>query len=560
MKLPPGVFGPSALLRLLRHHSTRFGAGAVAVVAISGLSNALVLATVNAAAEQASAQEGTGRYLALFAIILALFVVSQRAILVTTVIEVERILDQIRVRLTDLIRHADLLPIERLGRSRIYASMQSETVTISQAAQMITNAFQSAVMVAFSFVYLAWVSKAAFAITLIMTLLAAGFFLRKNAELMATLHESTQRENEFFDALTHLLDGFKEVRLSRPRGDELFDRLASISTGVREIKSSTGTRFALQFVFGQASLYLMIGAIVFLLPRLAGEYTQVVMKVTASILFIIGPLSNLLVTVPIWTRANVAAENIEALEGELTRTATANGQPPAAGPGTVEQIRLQDVTYEYEDPHGGAPFRIGPINLTVRGGETLFIYGGNGSGKSTFLKVLTGLYPPQTGTMSIDRTVFGPEQAAGYRSHFTAVFSDYHLFDRLYGLHGVSAERVRALLEDVELQTKTEYVEDRFTTLDLSVGQRKRLALVVALLEERPIVVFDEWAAEQDAHFRRRFYEEIVPQLKAAGKTVIAVTHDDRWFGTADRVLRMDYGELTEPDGAEPPRKKRMAR
>jgi putative ATP-binding cassette transporter len=549
MKIAPGFFGPSALLRLLQQHSTRFGAAAVTLVAISGLSNAAVLATVNAAAEGASTDKGTGRYLALFAIVLGLFVYSQRAILTTTVVEVERILDKIRVRLTDLIRRADLLPIEHLGRSEIYSSMHSETVTISQAAQMITIAFQSALMVLFSFAYLAWISRAAFILTFIMTSIAAILFLRRNAEMTGLLHESTQRENEFFSALTHLLDGFKEVRLSRPRGDDLFQRLQSISGGVRDIKTSSGTQFAVQYIFGQTALYLMIGAIVFLLPEIAGEYTQVVMKATASILFIVGPLSSLLVTVPIWTRANVAAENIEALETELLKTATVNGSEPALPDEKVDQVRLRDVTYEYDDPHGGKPFKIGPINLSVRGGEVVFIYGGNGSGKSTFLKVLTGLYPPQSGTMSINRTVFTPDEAAWYRSHFTAVFSDYHLFDRLYGMKGISAARVRELLADVELQDKTQYVEDHFTTLDLSVGQKKRLALVVALLEDRPIVVFDEWAAEQDAHFRRRFYEEIVPRLKAEGKTVIAVTHDDRYFQVADRMVKMEYGELTEPDG-----------
>ena len=549
MKSVVGFFGPSALLRMLRQHSTRFGYGAVALVAVSGLANAAVLATVNAAAEGASADKGTGRYLALFALVLALFVYSQRAILVNTVVEVEKILDKIRVRLTDLIRRADLLPIEHLGRSQIYSSMHSETVTISQAAQMITIAFQSALMVLFSFAYLAWISRAAFVITFALTLLAAILFLRRNTEMTRLLHESAERENQFFSALTHLLDGFKEVRLSKPRGDDLFEHLEGISAGVRDVKTVSGSQFAIQFIFGQSALYLLIGAVVFLLPEIAGEYTEVVTKATASILFIIGPLSSLLVTIPVWTRANVAAENIETLEEQLMKTATANGSESAPADEKIDQVRLQDVTYEYDDPRGGKPFKVGPINLTVRGNEVVFIYGGNGSGKSTFLKVLTGLYPPQSGTMSINRTVFTTSQAAWYRSHFTAVFSDYHLFDRLYGMKGVSADRVRALLHDVELQDKTQYVDDHFTTLDLSVGQKKRLALIVALLEERPIVVFDEWAAEQDAHFRQRFYEEIVPRLKAEGKTVIAVTHDDRYFHVADRMIRMDYGEITDPGG-----------
>jgi putative pyoverdin transport system ATP-binding/permease protein len=174
----------------------------------------------------------------------------------------------------------------------------------------------------------------------------------------------------------------------------------------------------------------------------------------------------------------------------------------------------------------------------------LFIVGGNGSGKSTLLRILTGLYHSQSGSITMDGTLISQETAVWYRSHFAVVFSEYHLFDRLYGLGNVPAERVNEMLQLMQLTDKTAYKNGRFTSLDLSHGQRKRLALLVALLEDRPILVLDEWAADQDPPFRRFFYEELLPQLKQQGKAIVAVTHDDKYFDRADRVVKMEYGEF----------------
>jgi putative ATP-binding cassette transporter len=187
---------------------------------------------------------------------------------------------------------------------------------------------------------------------------------------------------------------------------------------------------------------------------------------------------------------------------------------------------------------------VGPLDLEAHAGEILFIVGGNGSGKSTLLKTLTGLYHPHSGAITLDDTLIGQENATWYRSHFAAVFSEYHLFERLYGLYDMEPERVRELLVTMQISDKTSFEGARFTTLDLSQGQRKRLALLVAILENRPILVLDEWAADQDPSFRRYFYEELLPQLKREGRTVIAVTHDDKYFNVADRVVKMEYGEI----------------
>lgn len=184
------------------------------------------------------------------------------------------------------------------------------------------------------------------------------------------------------------------------------------------------------------------------------------------------------------------------------------------------------------------------MNLVITAGEVLFIVGGNGSGKSTLMKVLTGLYPATAGELRVDGRSLGPENVAAYREMYSPIFSDFHLFSRLYGLLDVDDQAVLDLLRQMQISDKTSFQNGRFTKRDLSTGQRKRLAMIVALLEDRPICLFDEWAADQDPEFRRYFYEELIPSLKRRGKTVIAVSHDDRYFHCADRVVTLEYGKI----------------
>ncbi|MBH9340157.1 cyclic peptide transporter, partial [Pseudomonas aeruginosa] len=108
------------------------------------------------------------------------------------------------------------------------------------------------------------------------------------------------------------------------------------------------------------------------------------------------------------------------------------------------------------------------------------------------------------------------------------------------------------------VQTATQYQQRRelaptgsgrdgnFSTPDLSTGQRKRLALINAWLEERPVLVFDEWAADQDPAFRRVFYTELLPDLKRQGKTIIVISHDDRYFEMADQLIRLSAGKVVK--------------
>ena len=209
-------------------------------------------------------------------------------------------------------------------------------------------------------------------------------------------------------------------------------------------------------------------------------------------------------------------------------------------------IALSGASFAYVDRNGAPGFAVGPLEAEFRAGEITFITGGNGSGKSTMLRLLTGLVPLWEGCLLADGEPVAPERMQSFRDQISAVFSDNHLARRLYGIDSDCAERANRLLERLEMRKKAAVRDGAFTTIDLSLGQRKRLALVTALLEDKRVIVLDEWAAGQDPYFRRVFYEEILSELKQQGKIVICVTHDDRWFGVAGRVLHMDEGRFAE--------------
>ena len=541
------------LVRLVRRGSSRFDLDFAGLVIFAGLANAALLAIFNAAAENASNEAANGRLLVLFGVTIGLYAYAQRYILFTSITEIEKTLSGIRVEVANRIRNTELDELESLGRGEIFGVVARATQTVSQAASTLVMALQATMMVAFSVAYLAILSKTAFVITVAMSTIGIFFHLRRVHALKAMLDAAQRKEDEFLGLLTHLVEGFKEVRLRKSRSRGLFQHLRRVSNNVQQVKTETGREFATHVIFAQLMFYVLLAAIVFLLPRLSSEFSTVVLKLTAAILFIIGPLGSIISSIQVYSAANVAAQSIFDIEERLVVVGPSSDlhEDATATPlAAFTRIKMIDALFEYPDVGTGNVFRIGPLNLEVNFGEILFIVGGNGSGKSTLLKTLTGLYHAQSGEIEMDGRRLSVDSAEWYRSHFAAVFSDYHLFESLYGLEGVSSERVAQLLDLMQISDKTTYDHGRFSTLDLSHGQRKRLALLVALLEDRPILVLDEWAADQDPLFRKFFYEDLLPKLKQQGKTIVAVTHDDKFFHCADRVVKMEYGEFIPFNGA----------
>ncbi|MBM4254550.1 MAG: cyclic peptide export ABC transporter [Deltaproteobacteria bacterium] len=537
------------LIRFLLKESNAslYSLGGMAV--LSGIMSVVLLAIINVAAASVEDQQSTTRFLFLFAIALAMYILAEKSLLVSSTTLVETILKDLRERLTNKIRYAELLPLEGIGRARIYASVNTEIQAISQTTQPMIHACQAACLVLFSLVYLGYISLIALLLMLVLTAVGLSIHFHRMREMSDSLKEAFVRDNRFFEALTHILDGFKEVKMHESRSRDLALHVQDASAAVADLKISIGTRFANDFAISQTIFYLVVGGIVFLVPQLSATYSSVVMKATATILFIIGPLTNLIGTLPLFGQAGVAIERIYELERQLDSYVDAragqNGESPAVSlVKAFECIDFSGVTFQYTDRQGFPLFTVGPLDLHIQSGETVFIVGGNGSGKSTFLKLLTTLYYPPAGQIQLDGAPLTTDTYARYRNLFSIIFSDFHLFDRLYGLPDVDPTRVEHLLQFLEIQDKTSFVDGRFVNQELSSGQRKRLALLVTLLEDRPIQVFDEWAADQDPIFRRYFYEHILLDMKRQGKTIIVATHDDRYFHVADRVLKMESGKF----------------
>jgi len=276
-----------------------------------------------------------------------------------------------------------------------------------------------------------------------------------------------------------------------------------------------------------------------------GIESQVLVGYTLVVLFMITPLTIILNQIPVLERAYVAAENIEELGFTLKATTPESLAPVSTTGARWQQLDLIDVTHSYRQDGGSAEFKLGPINLTFQPGELIFLIGGNGSGKTTLIKLLMGLYEPESGEIRVDNKLVTMNERDDYRQQFSAVFFDFYLFERLFGFEAkdVDAESQR-YLDLLQLSHKLTIKGGQLSTVDLSQGQRKRVALLNAYLEDRPIYIFDEWAADQDPQFKEIFYYQLVPELKSRGKTVIVISHDDRYYGLADRLIKLESGKI----------------
>lgn len=519
---------------------------------ISGLANASILAVINAAAGSVSDLELNYKYLFMFIIALAINIITQRYLFDKSSTIIERIVHGIRVRLTGKIRRAEMVDLDAIGKGEIYNRMTQQTSEVSQSAGVIIAALQSAIMVSFSVMYLATISLWAFALTILIVVIGISVYLNKEKFIVQFIHKTNASEVKLFNALTHLLDGFKEVKLSQDRSSDLSNHISTVASEVRGHRVQTERLYNWNYIFAQSFFYVLVAVMVFILPRFIEMYADNVTEIAAVILFIIGPLSTVVSGFPAYTKANIAVLDINDLEKNLDHM---NGRPHNFDKSVQQRIasfstvELKGVEFSYYDVQKDALFKTGPIDLTIKKGETLFIVGGNGSGKSTLLKLLTGLYTPEEGKIKVDDLPITGQNVQEYREQFSAIFSDFHLFDRLYGIKDWSKDQINSLIREFQLDDKTSFVDGVFTNLNLSTGQKKRIAMIVALLENRPICVFDEWAADQDPEFRRYFYYDLIPKLKQTGKTIIIVSHDDQYFSTADRVMRMDYGQLSAYSG-----------
>ena len=530
----------------------------VAMTAVSSVATMLLLVLTNLGAEYA-ADQGVVRielmvgYLVVFGILLA----SRGFALTQSATAAERGVLRFRLRVIDKVRRADLGFVEQQGGVAAYASLTQDVGLISQAVVFLIPVAESVLILLFIGLYLVWLSPPSLLAVLAIYAVTLPVYLLRFARTGSQLRRAATADGSFFEQFVELLHGFKEVKLNRRESDAFHAHLVETGADAVRLKLASSERQTNDVIYAGSILYLALLAVAFAIPSLVPEASTTVYKVAAAVLFMIAPLTHLLNGAPTLAKADAAVSNLYALEERLDEALSAPMDAPPPMPlREFESIRLQGVEFRFVGHDGRPGFAVGPLDLGVRRGERIFVVGANGSGKTTLIKLLTGLYRPERGQVLLDGTPVADTDQARYRSLFTSVFDDFQLFERIYGIAELEPNVVNEWLAELGLGHKTRYSTTGYSTTELSTGQRKRLALLESVLKGRPICVFDELAADQDPEFRRRLYEELLPQLSASGRTLVIVSHDEQYFHTADRLVEMRDGQLTEValDRAEGPR------
>ncbi|MCB9048813.1 MAG: ATP-binding cassette domain-containing protein [Lewinellaceae bacterium] len=535
---------------------------------ITGMANAALISFINTGAEYVTNDQVSHRVALLFLISLMIYILGKRYVAMRSAVLVEAILNKIRYRLADKIRHAELATLEARGTSPFYARLGQDTVKVSNFTASVITAIQAVILIVFTTLYISTISIKAFVLVTIMLSVCFLVYSSRRKVFRTMWLKLSEYETRFYEKLGHILDGFKEIKINRSKNESVLQDFALVNEEMKDYKTGLVQAYIRLSIFSQAFFFILLGSVIFVFPQFHEEYATNIIKITAAILFISGPFEIVLNGNQQLANANSSARNILELEAELEEVLRQNEMTIEAQnhPEAFEElpfsdnIRFHNLSFAYPPVKGrDYIFEVGPIDLTIKKGELIFITGGNGSGKSTFLKLMTGLYQPKAGQILVDvdeagrpDTTVTPANYQQYRNLFTTIFTDFHLFDKLYGIRETDPADINAVLKNMELPAdKTTYRNGGFTNLRLSTGQKKRLALTTCIIEDKPIYIFDEVAADLDPEFRDKYYYQIIRELRARNKTVIVVSHDRYYWTVPDRLLEMANGKMRELTRAE---------
>lgn len=505
---------------------------------------------------QAALTEALLQFLGLLLLLLAMAASAQVALTALG----HRFVYDLRRQVVKRVLDTDIERLEAVGGPAILASLSSDLRNLTLAFVQLPGLLYGAVLTLAAFLYLAWLSWSLFLVTLAWMTVTLGLGWLLVTRLNRHLQLLRDAENRLYEDYQALIEGRKELALNRARAQRFFEEDFEVSASAYRDHVTLADRYnAIASNWANTMVLGTIGLAFYLANGLGWASTEVAATYALTILFLRTPLVMAVGALPPLMAGQVALERVEALA--LAPAAETFAEPAAAFASDWQRLELRGVEYRYQTQGDEQGFDVGPLNLTLRRGETVFLMGGNGSGKSTLARLLTGLYQPQCGVIAVDGRVVGEADRPAYRQLFASVFTDFHLFDRLLGPDGGIADgaQMQTWLRRLHLEFKVRVAAGRLSDTRLSQGQRKRLALLLAMLEGRSIVLLDEWAADQDPLFRRLFYRELLPLMKAAGLTVFAITHDDAYFDQADRLLKMDGGRLVELVGEQRERASRDA-
>ena len=519
----------------------------VAIVAgvISGGCSARLIALINTAIAQNSPAAFIAPFVGLA--VLALFTGSLSQFVLIDLAQDS--IYRLRLRLSQQILSAPLQQLERLGPNQLLAVLTEDVQTISNTVFVIPFLCIDIAVIGGCMVYLGWLSGWVFVAVLVFLLAAIALVQTLINYAHRYLDLARQEVDRLFRHFRSLTDGIKELKLHSARRQTFFDADLAVSAAASQRHEKAAYKVAaLATGGGQILFFMLVGLLLFGVPQLAPNTQTVLPAYILTLTFLLGPIESLIRQLPFLASADVAIKKVTAMGLTLTEQAETASVIRQPSPSSWHTLTLDRVSHSYQGEDADHAFSIGPLNLTLKAGELVFVVGGNGSGKSTLAKLITGLYNPDAGELRLDDQLIVDTNREWYRQHFSAIFSDFYLFERLIATEALTVdEQAHTYLKTLELEQKVSVKDGQLSTLALSQGQRKRLALLAAYLEDRSIYLFDEWAADQDPVFRDVFYTQLLADLKRRGKTVLVISHDDHYFHLADRVIKLDQG-LIESD------------
>lgn len=536
-----------AMFAFLFKKSRGIVVAAIVASIISGAASSGLMVLAHSAIEK---RETSANGLILgFVALCVLFPLSRIASEVLLVYLSQKAIFDLRVQFIRQILSTPLRKLEEVGAHRVMAALTEDVAVLAGGLTTVpVFCLQGAILLG-CLAYLGWLSLPLFLATI--CIIPLGIFAVNLLFKYGYRHFALARkeQDQMYKHLRAVTEGIKLFKLHRAR------RHAFLS----QLFEPTGSRYRRQYVVGSAIFiagssigtvlfFATLGLFLFVVPRIFQVSTEVITGYVLIFGFLMVPVSVITSLISNMGRAGIALKSLKSLG--LALGAESTDAPVStlsqSTNGSCKSLELVGVSHTYQTEDDNAGFTLGPIDLNVQAGELVFIIGGNGSGKTTLAKIITGLYVPEAGHLRFNGQPVDDNNREHFREHFSALFSDFFLFESLLGLEQHELDdRARDYLTRLRLDHKVQIKDGTLSTIDLSNGQRMRLALLTAYLENRPIYVFDEWAAGQDPVFRNFFYQQILPELKSRGKMLFVISHDDHYYNVADRIIKLDYGKVS---------------
>lgn len=431
-------------------------------------------------------------------------------------------------------------------KTEIQSVMINDVYALTDASINLITLSTSLILAVSCLIYLATISLILFVLTFLIATLGVVVYYYGSKKNDLNLQKSRSLENDFVESFIAILDGFKEIFIEPEKGESIYnEKILPASKDAMNNNLLAYTGFINNQITGQILFYLLISSILLYFSILLKLKPSDTVSYIFTLLYLLSSIETIMILLPGFMRAKIASSHLLDLEKNLNKIDYVNVMKlDKISIEKFSTILIKNLEFEYENDINS--FKSGPINLSINKGDVIFIYGGNGSGKTTFIYSLLGLWNHSRGSIVLNNNLIENEKFYQYRSAFTTVLSDFYLFKEMYGVKNIKLDKWNYYLQLFEIETKVDIKDKAYTTTDLSAGQRKRLALIASLMEEKPILVLDEWAADQDPNFKRKFYTKIIPILVKEGLTIVAVTHDDNYYQYASKLYKMEDGKLNE--------------